>query len=60
MNLEGKIVIITGASAGIGKETAKKLASHKATVIFACRDEKKTQQVITEITTLTGNKNLFY
>jgi len=36
-NLSGKIVIITGCSAGIGKETARKLASHNATIIFACR-----------------------
>ena len=53
-------MIITGASAGIGKETAKKLALHKATVVFACRDKEKTQHVITEIATQTGNKNLFY
>jgi len=36
-NLCDKIVIITGCSAGIGKETARKLASHNATIVFACR-----------------------
>lgn len=53
-------MIITGASAGIGKETAKKLALHKATVVFACRDKEKTQRVIREIATQTGRINLFY
>ncbi|CAD8145228.1 unnamed protein product [Paramecium octaurelia] len=60
VNLEGKIVIITGASAGIGKETAKRLAWQNATIIFACRDESKTMKVINEIKQVTGNSKLHY
>jgi len=45
-NMEGKIVIITGSSAGIGKENAFELLKNGATIIFACRDEKKTMKVI--------------
>ncbi len=48
-NLKGKIIIVTGASDGIGKETALELIYQGATVIFACRDEKKTLQVINGI-----------
>ncbi|ETO23811.1 hypothetical protein RFI_13361 [Reticulomyxa filosa] len=33
----GKVVIITGANAGIGKETARALALHGGTIILACR-----------------------
>ena len=44
--VKGKIVVITGSSAGIGKETAKEMLLRGATVIFACRDEKKTRTII--------------
>ena len=44
--LDWKTVIVTGSSAGIGKETAFDLIAQGATVIFACRDEKKTRAVI--------------
>ena len=40
-SMEGKVVIVTGASAGIGKESAIDLAKHGAQVILACRNEVK-------------------
>ena len=43
--LTGKTVIITGASAGIGKETAIDLACREARVILACRDLNKAEIV---------------
>ena len=45
----GNIIIITGSSAGIGKETARKLAHHGGTIIFACRDKEKTLPIINDI-----------
>lgn len=47
--MSGKVVVITGSSAGIGKETAKGLAKLGATVVFACRDKEKTLNVIENI-----------
>jgi NAD(P)-dependent dehydrogenase (short-subunit alcohol dehydrogenase family) len=35
--LEGKVMVVTGANAGIGKETARQLYWSGATVILACR-----------------------
>lgn len=39
----GRIAVVTGASSGIGYETAKVLATRHATVVLACRDERKAQ-----------------
>ena len=60
VDLTGKIVIITGSSAGVGKETARKLARHGATIIFACRNKAKTLTIIKEIKSQTKNNNLHF
>ena len=43
-DMSGKLIIITGASSGLGKFTALELVSKGAKVIFACRNETKTQK----------------
>ena len=48
-NLRGRIVLITGSSAGIGKETARDLALRGAIVIMANRNVEKTKQVIAQL-----------
>ena len=60
VDLTGKIVIITGSPAGIGKETARKLAHHGATIIFACRDRAKTFPIMNDIRNQTKNNNLHF
>jgi NAD(P)-dependent dehydrogenase (short-subunit alcohol dehydrogenase family) len=45
----GRIAIITGATSGIGYETAKALAGAGARVIIASRNEKKAAEVLAEI-----------
>ncbi|MFG1627424.1 oxidoreductase [Kribbella sp. NPDC049227] len=37
----GRIAVVTGASAGLGLETARVLAARGATVVLACRDTAK-------------------
>jgi NAD(P)-dependent dehydrogenase (short-subunit alcohol dehydrogenase family) len=59
-NIKDKIVIVTGSSAGIGKETAIDLLSKGAKVIFACRDKIKTENVINKITEESNKKNAYY
>jgi NAD(P)-dependent dehydrogenase (short-subunit alcohol dehydrogenase family) len=44
VNLSGKRVLVTGASAGLGVETARTLAAHGATVVGAARDLDKAQR----------------
>ena len=48
-NLKGKLIILTGASDGIGYETAKDLLNSNAKVIFACRNKKKAEEKINEM-----------
>lgn len=48
-NMEGKTVIITGASSGIGKETAKDLCRRKARVIIASCNLKEAKAAAQEI-----------
>ncbi|NHJ31694.1 MAG: SDR family oxidoreductase [Asgard group archaeon] len=47
--MEGKIVIVTGANAGIGKATALELAKMGSHVVMVCRNMKKAEKVFLEI-----------
>ena len=45
----GKVVVITGASSGLGKEAARQLAGKNASVVMAVRNVKKAEDVKSEI-----------
>ena len=53
-DLTSKVVIITGANRGLGKETCKELVLLGATVVMACRDVQKAEETKKEIINLTN------
>lgn len=48
-SLSGKVVVVTGASSGIGETTARTLARAGATVVLAARREERCADVAAEI-----------
>ena len=57
-DLTGRVVLITGATSGIGLCAAEQLARCNATVVLIGRDRTKTQRVRDELVARTGNDNL--
>jgi 3-oxoacyl-[acyl-carrier protein] reductase len=55
MSLSGRVALVTGASQGIGRACALKLASEAATVAVAARNQEKLNELVSEITA-TGAK----
>ena len=53
-SIQGKRVVITGATSGIGREAATRLASLGAHVVLACRDTVRGEQVADDIRARTG------
>lgn len=53
-----KVVIITGANSGIGKEAALRFAKENFNVVMACRDIQKSAKVRDEIIKLSGNSDV--
>ena len=55
VDLQGRLAIVTGASGGLGAETARALAACGAQVTLAARDVAKAQAVADEIREATGH-----
>ncbi len=49
VNLQGKRILVTGVSAGIGVETARALAAHGAQVVGAARDLAKAETATAQV-----------
>ncbi|KRN28075.1 short-chain dehydrogenase oxidoreductase [Lactobacillus selangorensis] len=49
MSVKNKVVIITGASSGIGEATAKLLAKNGAKIVLGARRESRLQELVDEI-----------
>lgn len=52
--LEGKVVIVTGASAGIGEATSRRLARAGATVVMTARRQDRLDELKREIESASG------
>jgi NAD(P)-dependent dehydrogenase (short-subunit alcohol dehydrogenase family) len=59
IDLQGKRVLVTGASSGIGQETARALAARGAEVVLTARDVPKGEAVAEGIRESTGNPKVF-
>ena len=57
--MKDKVVVITGANKGIGKEAAKEIAKLGAKVYMACRSLDSANKVRDEIIKESNNKNVF-
>jgi dehydrogenase/reductase SDR family protein 12 len=56
--MEGRTVLITGATAGLGREAAQQCAGLGARVLVLARNESRGAQAVREIVTATGNPHV--
>jgi len=59
MPLSERVALVTGASQGIGRACALKLATEGATVAVAARSQEKLNELVGEITAAGGNAAAF-
>src|SRR3984885_280188 len=59
MSLAGRVALVTGASQGIGKSCALRLAASGATVALAARNQEKLNELVNEIAATGGKAAAF-
>jgi len=59
MSLTQRVALVTGASQGIGRTCALRLAKNGATVAVAARNQDKLNELVTEITAAGGKASAF-
>jgi len=59
MGIDNKVVIITGASSGIGRETALGCAKEGASMMLVARDKNRLQQLAQQIRKTAGVADIF-
>ena len=58
VSLAGRTAVVTGATSGLGRVTAERLAELGARVICVARDREKAERAKREITQATGNEDV--
>jgi len=58
VDLEGKVVVVTGANSGLGKEIATYAAAKGATLYMLCRSKERAEAARDEIVQETKNENV--
>jgi 3-oxoacyl-[acyl-carrier protein] reductase len=59
MSLTGRVALVTGASQGIGRTVALRLAKEGATIAAAARNQEKLNELVAEITAAGGKAAAF-
>ena len=58
IDLSDKHALVTGATSGLGTETARAIAARGATLTLPARDLQKAEKIVEEIRSTTGNSNI--
>ena len=53
--MKGKVMIVTGASAGMGRQISLQLARSGATVVLVCRDAGRGEEALNYVRSASGN-----
>jgi NAD(P)-dependent dehydrogenase (short-subunit alcohol dehydrogenase family) len=56
--MQGKVVMVTGATSGIGQAAARELAQRGATLVIVGRNPEKTDNTVAEIKRQSGNDDV--
>ncbi|MEA2656361.1 MAG: hypothetical protein QOI23_1726 [Chloroflexota bacterium] len=56
--MKGKVVMVTGANSGMGKEISLSLASMGASVVMVCRNQDRGEAARREVISATGNQQV--
>ncbi|MDQ6775632.1 MAG: SDR family NAD(P)-dependent oxidoreductase [Actinomycetota bacterium] len=54
--VRNKVVVVTGASSGLGLETGKQLASSGAEIVMICRDQTRGEQAQSQVAEVAAGK----
>jgi NAD(P)-dependent dehydrogenase (short-subunit alcohol dehydrogenase family) len=58
--MEGKVVLITGGTSGIGRAAATALAAMGAEVVLSGRNEERGEEAVREIRDASGNERVSF